>query len=83
MISTVDAGKGNSGFEGLSNTKSMGDADVVDSSSEGLNMTVSAVFADAGMDSNSESPKMKGNNAGRTLGVVTTGGNLNSERDGA
>ena len=82
MMSTVDAGKGNSRFEGLSKTKSMRDAGVVDSSSEGLNMTVSAVLADAGVDSNSESPKTKGNNAGRILGVVTTGGNSNSERDG-
>ena len=61
----------------------MRDAGVVDSSSEGLNMTVSAVLADVGVDSDSESPKMKGNNTGRTLGVVTTGGISNSERDGA
>ena len=83
MMSTFDAVKGNSRFEGLSKTKSMRDAGVVYSSSEGLNMTVSVVLADAGMDSDSESPKTKGNNAGRTLGVVTTGGNSNSERDGA
>ena len=76
----VDAGKGTSRFEGLSKTKSMRDAGVVDSSSECLNMTVSAVLADVGVDSDSELPKT---NAGRTLGVVTTGGISNSERDGA
>ena len=56
---------------------------MVDSSSEGLNMTVSAVLADAGVDSDSKSPKTKGNDTGRTLGIVTMGGISNSERDGA
>ena len=37
----------------LGETKSTRDAGVLDSSSEGLNMTVSAVLADAGMDSDS------------------------------
>ena len=51
------------------------------SSSEGLNKAASAVLADVGMDSDSESLNARGDNTG-ALDADTTGGNSNSEGDG-